>query len=411
MVCKKCGCDTLLNNGEWLVCPVCGAEYYNIDFALNKNSATKQIEIIDNKDESGDLSAPSVNGEKVPPKSETSSDTPETENYGGKVSVDESRDTKNANEAQSSAEETDYGFVSEEETETEISSKPEENDTVDEYFENAEEKNDVKENNFTDGIDSVFYDEEFSQNEDFDETDEENESGKRKKRRGKGKKEDKKSSKLKDTVEFLLPIFIALIVALILKRFVIANAFVPTGSMTPTINAKENIIASRLAYINNSPKRYDILLFYYPDDESQIYVKRLIASSGETLTVIDGIAHVKTKDGKELITDQSFANPSDEPRGNFGPYYVPEKGEIITAQGDMCYAENGLVVGNSEFLEKYCVKDGNGNYVIAENLYFMMGDNRNTSLDSRSWKFAYVAEDKIIGKVLFKYWPKFEKLN
>ena len=36
MVCKKCGCDTLLNNGEWLVCPVCGAEYYNIDLALDK---------------------------------------------------------------------------------------------------------------------------------------------------------------------------------------------------------------------------------------------------------------------------------------------------------------------------------------------------------------------------------------
>ena len=226
----------------------------------------------------------------------------------------------------------------------------------------------------------------------------------------KGKKQKKKKSKFRETIDFLLPIIIAVIVALLLKTFVFANAVVPTGSMKNTIGEGDRIIASRLAYINSDPERYDIILFYFPDDESQIFVKRVIGLPGETVTIVDGSAFITDKDGNTYETDQSFITNGD-PIGDYGPFYIPEKGETITTDGVFCYAENGMRVGYSRFIDKYCDVSASGEYTVAENLYFCMGDNRNESHDSRFWDNTYVAENKILGEAKFKYYPKFETLK
>jgi signal peptidase I len=226
----------------------------------------------------------------------------------------------------------------------------------------------------------------------------------------KGKKQKKKKSKFRETIDFLLPIIIAVIVALLLKTFVFANAVVPTGSMKNTIGEGDRIIASRLAYINSDPERYDIILFYFPDDESQIFVKRVIGLPGETVTIVDGSAFITDKDGNTYETDQSFITNGD-PIGDYGPFYIPEKGETITTDGVFCYAENGMRVGYSQFIDKYCDISASGEYTVAENLYFCMGDNRNESHDSRFWDNTYVAENKILGEAKFKYYPKFETLK
>lgn len=288
MVCKKCGCDTLMGDGDWLECPECGAKYFNTEIDT-EISATEKIEQIEN----------------------------------------------NAAPENSSS--------SEKKTEEE-------------------------------------------------------------------KKEEKKPSKLKETIDFILPIVIAVIVALLLKTFVFANAVVPTGSMTSTINAGDRIIASRIAYISDSPERYDIIMFSYPDDETTPFVKRVIGMPGDTVSVTNGIAYITDKNGNVYQTDQSFIK-YETPVGEFGPYYVPEKGETITTEDAYCYAENGMRVGGTAFLYKYCEKQSDGTYVVADNLYFCMGDNRNDSLDSRYWTNKYVAESKIIGKVMFRYYPGFENLN
>ncbi len=226
----------------------------------------------------------------------------------------------------------------------------------------------------------------------------------------KGKKQKKKKSKFRETIDFLLPIIIAVIVALLLKTFVFANAVVPTGSMKNTIGEGDRIIASRLAYINSDPERYDIILFYFPDDESQIFVKRVIGLPGETVTIVDGSAFITGKDGNTYETDQSFITNGD-PIGDYGPFYIPEKGETITTDGVFCYAENGMRIGYSQFIDKYCDVSASGEYTVAENLYFCMGDNRNESHDSRFWDNTYVAENKILGEAKFKYYPKFETLK
>ncbi|MGN1202101.1 MAG: signal peptidase I [Eubacterium sp.] len=186
--------------------------------------------------------------------------------------------------------------------------------------------------------------------------------------KGTESEEKKEKSKLREAIDFCIPIVIAVIIAIILKTCVFANAVVPTGSMISTINEKDRIIASRLAYINHDPERYDIVIFHYPDDEKQYFVKRIIGLPGETVEVINGIVYVTKADGETIQLDDSFVTNC-VPTGDYGPYVVPE------------------------------------------DCYFMMGDNRNSSWDSRFWDNKYVHRDKIIGQVKFRYYPGFSKIQ
>lgn len=178
----------------------------------------------------------------------------------------------------------------------------------------------------------------------------------------------KKKSSFKELVDFCVPIVIAVVIAIILKAFVFANAVVPTGSMLDTIQLNDRVIASKLTYKFEEPQRYDVVIFHYPDDETQFYVKRIVGLPGETLEVKDGIVYVTKTNGDTIQLDDSFVTV-EEPRGNYGPFEIP-KGH-----------------------------------------YFMMGDNRNKSNDSRFWENKYVSKEKIIGKVLFRYYPEISKIE
>lgn len=180
----------------------------------------------------------------------------------------------------------------------------------------------------------------------------------------------KKKSFFKEFLDFLIPIVIAIIIAIVLKSVVFANAVVPTGSMLNTIQLKDRVIASRLAYKNDEPQRNDIILFYYPDDPKRktVYVKRVIGLPGETVEMVNGVVYITKTDGEIVQLKEDFVTV-EEPLGDYGPYVVPE------------------------------------------NSYFMLGDNRNKSKDSRFWQNQFVNKEDIIGKVLFKYYPKYEKIQ
>jgi signal peptidase I len=150
----------------------------------------------------------------------------------------------------------------------------------------------------------------------------------------------------------------AFVAVWLLDTFIIINAVVPSGSMENTIPSGARVIGSRLSYNDSTPERYDIVVFHYPDDEKQLFVKRVIGLPGETVTIIDGKVYIN--DETEPLDDSFIAEPME---GSFGPYVVPE------------------------------------------GCYFMMGDNRNNSLDSRYWVNTFVAEDKILGKALFVWYP------
>lgn len=175
--------------------------------------------------------------------------------------------------------------------------------------------------------------------------------------------EEVKKSPLKDVLDFLAPIVIALIIAILLKTFIFANAVIPTGSMLNTIHEGDRVIASRITYTFNDPERYDIAIFKYPDNPQQNFVKRIIGLPGETVSIRNGEVYIVDKDGKSQKLRDDFVSP--------------------------------------ENMDNY-----NGTFVVPEDSYFVMGDNRDNSFDSRYWTTTnFVSRDKMIGKVLFRYYP------
>ena len=157
---------------------------------------------------------------------------------------------------------------------------------------------------------------------------------------------------------FTLALTFALI--FVLKNYVIINAMVPTGSMENTIMPEDQLFGNRLAYVSDEPKRGDVIFFYYPDDESQKFVKRIIGLPGEKVTITDA---------KIYIDDSEV--PLDEP-----------------------YLKEEWIYGTGPY-----------EFQVPEGCYFVLGDNRNTSQDARYWENTYVKKEKIIGKAVFIYYP------
>lgn len=171
--------------------------------------------------------------------------------------------------------------------------------------------------------------------------------------------ESEKRNVLKDILSFLTGPLIAICLVLLLDNFLIINARIPSESMEPTIMTGDRIIGNRLAYkTGHIPQRGDIIIFPYPDDPSKLYIKRIVGLPGEIVTISEGKVYINNSDEP---LDDSFA--PEEPIGFFGPFYVP---------------------GDS---------------------YFVMGDNRNNSWDSRFWNNPFVKESDITGKAVYRYFP------
>lgn len=166
-------------------------------------------------------------------------------------------------------------------------------------------------------------------------------------------------------------IAVVLIVTLV-NNVVLINAKIPSESMEKTIMTGDRIFGFRLAYGINinlfghkiskktkDPERFDIVIFKYPDDESQLFIKRVIGLPGEKVQITDGKVYINDS---EIPLDDSFL--PETPRGTFGPYEVPE------------------------------------------NSYFVLGDNRNHSKDSCYWKTtSFVTFDELVGKAIIRYYP------
>ena len=158
---------------------------------------------------------------------------------------------------------------------------------------------------------------------------------------------------------------IAALIAFVLNTFIIANSRVPSGSMENTIMTGDRLIGSRLSYKFSDPKRGDIIIFRWPDDESIYFVKRIIGMPGDT---------VRISKGKVYLNNSGI--PLDEP-------YIKEE----------------------------MIPEEDAEYKVPENSYFMLGDNRNNSADSRRWRNTFVHKDKIVAKVLFEYFPRIKIIS
>jgi len=171
-------------------------------------------------------------------------------------------------------------------------------------------------------------------------------------------------------------IIFTLILAFSINSFVIVNARVPTGSMEDTIQVNDRIVAFRLSYLFNEPRRYDIVVFRGPPGNPTHYVKRIIGLPGDSLLIING--HV-------------YINGSEEPLR-----YDFVKGAI---GGDY-----GVFNAETETFEPFIVPEGH---------FFVLGDYRTNSVDSRHermWGETFIPQERILGRVIFRYFPGFANL-
>lgn len=99
-------------------------------------------------------------------------------------------------------------------------------------------------------------------------------------------------SAVREILSWLITIFLAILAALVIKNFIIINANIPSGSMENTIMEGDRIFGFRLAYHDKAPKRGDIIIFKYPDDEEENYIKRVIGLPGETVLIRDAQVYI-----------------------------------------------------------------------------------------------------------------------
>ncbi len=172
----------------------------------------------------------------------------------------------------------------------------------------------------------------------------------------------------KEILEWVMMILLAAVIAFCIDTFIIANSRVPSGSMETTIMTGDRIIGYRLAYkFGEDPERGDIVIFDHatgPGGEKTRLVKRIIGLPGETVDIRDN--HIYIDDSE---------TPLEEP-------YLPEAMDS----------------------EDY-------HFEVPAGSYLMLGDNRNNSADARYWPDPYVPENKILAKVLFRYYPGIKKIK
>lgn len=203
----------------------------------------------------------------------------------------------------------------------------------------------------------------------------------RKKRK---KKDEEKEAKpiSRIILEYALTIGIVVLIGFLVQAFLLVNAEIPSGSMENTIMPGDRIFGNRLAYNFSDPERYDIVIFKYPDDETQLFIKRVIGLPGETV-IISG--------GEVYVTDSSMVTTD-----------IPDE-ELI--------ADPMMLPGTILTDDSFIAEEMNDNsaydrvFRVPADSYFMLGDNRNYSKDSRFWENPYVSRDKLVGKALLRYWP------
>ncbi len=175
--------------------------------------------------------------------------------------------------------------------------------------------------------------------------------------------------------EYTEALIVAVILALIIRTFVVQAFKIPSGSMEDTLLVGDHILVNkfiygeRIPYTNirffdfNRPRRGDVIVFIYPEDESKDFIKRVVGVEGDTIEVKD----------KNLYLNGELQN---------NPYAVHKDNAVLPAH--------------------VTKRDYFGPQKVPKDMLFVMGDNRDRSADSRFWGF--VPMSKVKGKAFLIYW-------
>ena len=204
-------------------------------------------------------------------------------------------------------------------------------------------------------------------------------------------KEKKPVNWKSEIISWIQILVAAAVIAFVLNTFIIANGRVPSASMENTIMTGSRVIGSRLSYHFHEPERGDVVIFVFGYDCKTC-----------------GTTYQETPEGVCPVCGRAD-------KRNSTIYYVKR---IIGMPGDTIDIKDGHVYLNGSdtpleepYLHEEMETPKELHYEVPEDQYFMMGDNRNYSADARFWRFSYISKDKIIAKVLFKYFPGFGKIE
>ncbi|MCI6283944.1 signal peptidase I [Selenomonas sp.] len=164
------------------------------------------------------------------------------------------------------------------------------------------------------------------------------------------------SSLGEEAKDWIISIVVAVVLAFLIRQFIVELYIVDGPSMRPTLQSQERLVVNKFIYSLRAPEKGEILVFKYPRDQSRDFIKRVIATPGDTIEI---------KDGRVYVNDQMQSED-----------YILEK-------------------TRSEY-PKATVPDGT---------VFVMGDNRNNSEDSRFADVGFVPYSLIKGKAMLVFWP------
>ncbi len=250
---------------------------------------------------------------------------------------------------------------------------------------------------------------------------------------------------------FIRIILLILVLAIIIKAFFIDAFRIPTGSMENTLIVGDNVLVNKVAYnfhtpryvpftsvsipsfdlfSISSPDRGDVIVFKFPygselpDEHSVNLVKRIVGLPGDTIQIIKQevfvngkpltfpfAVKIKRSDRMEPGVAEIGIFPPDSNwnKDNYGPIIIPKKGDLIDLNPQNAHLWKTII---DRELDKNTLSaegtvitiDGKPvhGYTITKDYYFVLGDNRENSMDSRYW--GYVPEDMIIGKAFMIYW-------
>ena len=265
---------------------------------------------------------------------------------------------------------------------------------------------------------------------------------------------DEKSQNIYEKIvskKFLRTALIAFLLAVFIKSLLIEAYKIPTGSMENTLLVGDFIIVNKAAYkistprmlpftdieiphfrlfSTDKPKRGDVIVFNFPGYPNELhpyepanYIKRIVGLPGDTVKIINKNVFINGKlieppphallNSKVLPfgkrDNRIYPNDVDWNRDNFGPLYIPRKGDKLKITAKNINRWEALI--DREFGKKAVSVEGtvitiNGTpvreYTLKDNYYFVMGDNRDDSMDSRYW--GYVPGRSILGKADMIYW-------
>lgn len=166
-------------------------------------------------------------------------------------------------------------------------------------------------------------------------------------------KEMSTASELKD---WIVSIVVAVALAMFIRTFIVELYVVDGPSMRPTLESEERLVVNKFIYRFRPPEKGEVLVFQYPRDPSRDFIKRVIATPGDTIEI---------REGRVLVNDQLLTED-----------YILEK-------------------TRSEYPKS----------TVPEGRIFVMGDNRNNSEDSRFADVGFVPYDLIKGKAILVFWP------